>query len=180
LDDHVYGRVHVHFRRNHGWHTVFDIYKYSSEFQKKIITYTAIRILLLKLLFQVKMRTLRIGVLNLSLTIGISFGIALSGILYQKLGFYGIYSICSTLYFLGILYGFFYLKDVKNNNTQAVCEDNKFDKKQSFSINVKEFFDLIHIKNAFKVTFKKGNNNRRLRLLMMMVVLMIIMGPMTG
>jgi len=126
------------------------------------------------------MRTLRIGVLNLSLTIGISFGIALSGILYQKLGFYGIYSICSTLYFLGILYGFFCLKDVKSSNTQAVCEDNKVGKKQSFSTNVKEFFDLVHIKNAFKVTFKKGNNNRRLRLLMMMVVLMIIMGPMTG
>lgn len=128
----------------------------------------------------VKMRTLRIGVLNLSLTIGISFGIALSGILYQKLGFYGIYSICSTLYFLGILYGFFYLKDIKSNETHAVCENNKLVKNPSFSTNVKEFFDLIHIKNAFGVTFKKGNDNRRLRILMMMVVLMIIMGPMTG
>lgn len=126
------------------------------------------------------MRTLRIGVLNLSLTIGISFGIALSGILYQKLGFYGIYSTCSTLYFMGILYGFFCLKDIQNNDAQAVSEDSKFIKKSSFSINVKEFFNLIHIKNAFSVTFKKGNDNRRLRILMMMIVLMIIMGPMTG
>jgi len=127
------------------------------------------------------MRTLRIGVLNLSLTIGISFGIALSGILFQKLGFYGIYSICSTMYFLGILYGFFCLKDIKRNETQAaVCEDNKFVEKSSFLKNVREFFDLVHIKNAFSVTFKKGNDNRRLRILMMMLVLMIIMGPMTG
>lgn len=126
------------------------------------------------------MRTLRIGVLNLSLTIGISFGIALSGILYQKLGFYGIYSMCSTLYFMGILYGFFFLKDIQNNDAQAVCEEPKFIKKSSLSTNIKEFFDLIHIKNAFKVTFKKGNDNRRLRILMMMIVLMIIMGPMTG
>lgn len=129
----------------------------------------------------VKMRTLRIGVLNLSLTIGISFGIALSGILFQKLGFYGIYSICSAMYFLGILYGFFCLKDIKRNETQAaVCEDNKFVEKSSFLKNVREFFDLVHIKNAFSVTFKKGNDNRRLRILMMMLVLMIIMGPMTG
>lgn len=128
----------------------------------------------------VKMRTLRIGVLNLSLTIGISFGIALSGILYQKLGFYGIYSICSTMYLMGILYGFFYLKDVKKNDKQAVCEDNKFIEKPSFSTNVKKFFDLVHIKNAFCITFKRGNDNRRLRILLMMLVLMIIMGPMTG
>lgn len=81
---------------------------------------------------------------------------------------------------MGILYGFFCLKDIKNNDTQAVCEDPKFVKNSSFSTNVKEFFDLIHIKNAFRVTFKRGNDNRRLRILMMMIVLMIIMGPMTG
>lgn len=126
-------------------------------------------------MFQVKMRTLRIGVLNLSLTIGISFGIALSGILFQKLGFYGIYSICSTMYFLGIVYGFFCIKD-----KPVVCENNKLIKNPSFSANVREFFDLKHIKNAFGVTFKKGQDNRRLRLLMMMIVLMIMMGPMSG
>jgi len=85
------------------------------------------------------------------------------------------------MYFLGIVYGFFCLKDIKRNETQAaVCEDNKFVEKSSFSKNVREFFDLVHIKNAFSVTFKKGNDNRRLRILMMMLVLMIIMGPMTG
>jgi len=127
------------------------------------------------------MRTLRIGVLNLSLTIGISFGIALSGILYQKLGFYGIYSICSTMYLMGIIYGFVFLKDPKVDDASVDFRHNKPGKgTSSFYADVKEFFDLKHIKNAFGVTFKKGNDNRRLRIIMMMIVLMLIMGPMTG
>lgn len=127
------------------------------------------------------MRTLRIGVLNLSLTIGISFGVALSGILFQKLGFYGIYLICATLYSMGILYGFFILKDRKiKYETPVICQDSKVNMKSSFCVNIREFFDLKHIKNAFGVTFKKGEDNRRLRIIMMMIVLMIIMGPMTG
>jgi PCFT/HCP family folate transporter-like MFS transporter 1/3 len=128
------------------------------------------------------MRTLRIGVLNLSLTIGISFGVALSGILFQKLGFYGIYSICSTMYFMGILYGIFILRDPSNKevSTSVDCQNSKITAHQSICTNIREFFDLKHIKNAFGVTFKKGHDNRRLRIIMMMLVLMIIMGPMTG
>jgi len=112
------------------------------------------------------------------MTIGISFGIALSGILYQKLGFYGIYSICSTMYLMGILYGFVFLKD--RTTTQVDRRDGKADGNASFCADVKEFFDLKHIKNAFGVTFKRGDDNRRLRIVMMMIVLMLIMGPMTG
>lgn len=125
------------------------------------------------------MRTLRIGVLNLSLTIGISFGVALSGILFQKLGFYGIYSICATMYFMGILYGFFCIKD--RHNAPVSCNDDyTCSTKLSLCTRIKDFFDLQHLKNAVAVTFKKGNDNRRLRIIMMMLVLMIIMGPMTG
>lgn len=131
------------------------------------------------LLFQVKMRTIRIGVLNLSLTIGISFGVALSGILFQKLGFYGIYSICSTMYFMGILYGFFILRDPKIKGDTSVENIKNLEQKPILT-NIREFFDLKHIKKAFGVTFKKGHDNRRLRIIMMMLVLMIIMGPMTG
>lgn len=126
------------------------------------------------------MRTFRIGVLNLSLTIGISFGVALSGILFQKLGFYGIYSICSTLYIMGILYGFFCLKK-DSNSTQAVCQDDKpSTEKRSWFSEVQDFFDIKHITNAFEVTFKKDNENRRIQIIMMMIVLMLIMGPMAG
>lgn len=135
------------------------------------------------LLFQVKMRTLRIGVLNLSLTIGLSLGVALSGILFQKLGFYGIFSISSTLYLLGLLYGYFFIKDPKIGKKPVVCQPNKLSNDNKPGImwsNVMDFFDLKHIKNAFCVTFKKGNDNRRLRIIMMMIVLMVIMGPMSG
>lgn len=126
------------------------------------------------------MRTLRIGVLNLSLTVGISFGIALSGIMFQKFGFYGIYSICSTLYFMGLIYGFTILKDPPRKDIPVICKDSTIAAKKLFSENVREFFDVKHIKNAFAITFKKGNDNRRIRIIMMMIVLMLIMGPMTG
>lgn len=124
------------------------------------------------------MRTLRIGVLNLSLTIGISLGIALSGILFQKLGFYGIYSISATMYFTGIVYGFLYLKNPPIKNAEPTAEE--VGTKSSFCANVRDFFDIKHLKKAFGVTFKKGTDNRRLRILTMMLVLMIIMGPMSG
>lgn len=125
------------------------------------------------------MRTLRIGVLNLSLTIGVSFGISLSGIIYQKLGFYGVYSLCTTMYLMSVIYGILYVKDIK---APAVCHDNKTPAavKPSVYRNVREFFDLKHLQNAFRVTFKKGDDNRRIRIIMMMLVLVIIMGPMTG
>lgn len=131
------------------------------------------------------MRTLRIGVLNLSLTIGVSFGVALSGILFQKLGFYGIYSICATMYLMGIIYGLLYIKDRPRNDDAppiVVCHDGTTTRyaKPSLSTDLKDFFNFQHIRNAFAVTFKKGEDNRRLRIIMMMVVLMIIMGPMTG
>lgn len=129
------------------------------------------------------MRTLRIGVLSLSLTIGLSLGIALSGILFHKLGFYGIFAISSTLYSLGLLYGYVFIKDRKTGKTPVVCQPNKLSKDNKQSVtwtNVMDFFDLKHIKNAFCVTFKKGNDNRRLRIIMMILVLMVIMGPMSG
>lgn len=135
------------------------------------------------LLFQVKMRTLRIGVLNLSLTIGLSLGVALSGILYQKLGFYGIFAISTTLYSLGLLYGYFFIRDPKIGKTPVNCQPNKLSKNNKQSItwsDVMDFFDLKHIKNAFGVTFKRGNDNRRLRIIMMMIAMMVIMGPMSG
>lgn len=127
------------------------------------------------------MRTLRIGVLNLSVTIGLSFGIALSGILYKLLGFYGIFTICSSLYWMGLLYGYFFIKDRSIDGSIVVRHNNKLHSNDAtLWKNVSDFFSLKHIKNAFATTFKKGNDNRRLRIIMMMIVLMVIMGPMTG
>ncbi|XP_050421659.1 proton-coupled folate transporter-like isoform X2 [Adelges cooleyi] len=128
----------------------------------------------------VKMRTLRIGVLNLSVTLGLPFGIILSGVLFRQLGFYGIYSICSALYAFGIFYGIVFIKDTRKSK-DAVVASNKDDAKSTpFIKNVQNFFDVKHIKAAIAVTFKKGKYNRRIRVIMMMLVLIIIMGPMSG
>lgn len=82
------------------------------------------------------------------------------------------------MYTIGIVYGFLYLKNPQIKNAEpTIVEDST---NPSFCTNVKEFFDLKHLKKAFGVTFKKGTDNRRLRILTMMLVLMIIMGPMSG
>lgn len=56
-------------------------------------------------------RTYRVGVANLCLTAGGPIGSVLSGILLNKIGYYGVFSISSLLYLFSILYGFFYIKD---------------------------------------------------------------------
>ncbi|XP_050538927.1 proton-coupled folate transporter-like [Daktulosphaira vitifoliae] len=130
----------------------------------------------------VKMRTLRIGVINLAVTVGLPIGIILSGILFKKLGFYGVYSICSIIYSSGMIYGIFCIKDAPKNKMDAVtngpCIEEKT--KSSFTDKVLEFFNAKHIKGAFTVTFKEGKYNRRIRVIMIMAVLMILMGPMSG
>lgn len=45
---------------------------------------------------------------------------------------------------------------------------------------LKDFFDLEHVKDTFKVAFKKGEGNRRMRVAMLMIVVCVVIGPMHG
>ncbi|KAK7872176.1 hypothetical protein R5R35_001738 [Gryllus longicercus] len=123
----------------------------------------------------VEMRTLRIGIVNLFVSLGIPIGMALSGVLYVKIGFYGIFSISATLYIISFFYGMSHIKEEK---TQTPIS-NKPRPGQTCAT-VRDFFDIDHVIETFKVVFKEGKGNRKMRVIMLMVCCMVIIGPMHG
>jgi len=102
-----------------------------------------------------------------------AIGTALSGITFQKLGFYGVYGTSSALCVIGLLYGLVFIKEVSPNEL-----DNKTKTQNNGVLN--GFFNAKHIQEAFKVTFKDGPHNRKLRIIMLMCIAFLIMGPLNG
>ncbi|GBP87761.1 hypothetical protein EVAR_28643_1 [Eumeta japonica] len=121
-------------------------------------------------------RTFRIGVVNLCLTSGGPVGSALSGILLQSIGYYGVFSTCTVLYAFSLTYGYLYIKDIKKPRSKGTDEVTS----SGYCGFLRSFFDLNHIKDTFSVTFKKGPNNRRLKLILVFTAIAFIYGPSYG
>lgn len=129
------------------------------------------------LIFQVKMRTLRIGIVNVFCSVGVPIGTALSGVLFRELGFYGVYIIATVLYIFAFVYGMVFIKETKS---EINIESKESPRDTSCVDFLKDFFSLSHIKEAVRVTFKEGQYNRRLRIIALMVVVIVVMGPLHG
>lgn len=56
-------------------------------------------------------RTFRVGLVNFCMTAGLPIGIAVGGILVQRMGYYGIFSMTTGLFTIVFLYGCFGLKE---------------------------------------------------------------------
>ncbi|PSN43505.1 hypothetical protein C0J52_13409 [Blattella germanica] len=117
----------------------------------------------------VEMRTLRIGIVNLFVSLGVPVGMALSGVLYNKIGFYGIFTISASLYVLSFWYGFFRIREVPRHEIEQEKKEEVQDRRCAF---VRDFFDVRHIRDTFKVAFKKEKYNRRTRVVMLMIACM--------
>lgn len=120
----------------------------------------------------VETRTLRIGIVNVFCSLGLPIGIALSGVLYKKIGFYGVFSSSAVMYIIAFLYGLYKVKEPKKKDVPTLpnvpC---------AF---LRDFFDVRHLADTFKVVFKKGENNRRKKVMLLMLVVMVVIGPMHG
>ncbi|XP_026328951.1 proton-coupled folate transporter-like [Hyposmocoma kahamanoa] len=116
-------------------------------------------------------RTFRVGIVNLCFTAGGPIGMALSGVLLQKIGYYGVFSSSSILYVFSILYGIYYIEDPKLPRTGKVVEEKGF---------LKTFFDLKHAKDTVTVAFKKGPNQRRTKAIMVLAGIVFVDGPAFG
>ncbi|XP_053603004.1 proton-coupled folate transporter-like [Plodia interpunctella] len=121
-------------------------------------------------------RTFRVGVANLCLTAGGPIGAALSGILLEKIGYYGVFSISSVLYGCSIAYGYFYITDPEGNNEK----DSVQNEPKGVWNSLKTFFDLQHVKNTLEVAFKKGPNHRRTKSILVLLSIGFIYGPTYG
>lgn len=121
----------------------------------------------------VESRTLRIGAANVFLSLGVPIGMALSGILYLKLGFYGVFGISTMCYVLTFIYGLVVIKEAPRVRLKQT-------EKMSLCGAIVDFFAFKHIKETFRVAFKKGQNNRQKRVMVLMVVVMVVIGPLYG
>lgn len=117
-------------------------------------------------------RTLRIGVVNVFCSLGIPVGLALSGILFKKIGFYGIFSISAVMYIMAFYYGYYNIEERKKLDVPQL--------KSGCCAFVRDFFDYKHVIETFKVAFKKGEGNRKKKVLLLMLVVMVVIGPMHG
>lgn len=117
-------------------------------------------------------RTLRIGVVNVFVSLGVPIGMALSGVLYMKIGFYGVFSISATMYVVSFIYGSTRIKEPKKTDLPTPST-----KSCGF---LRDFFDMKHISETFKVCFKEGEKNRKNRVMMLMIVVCVVIGPLHG
>lgn len=120
----------------------------------------------------IEMRTLRIGIVNVFCSLGIPIGLALSGVLYKKIGFYGVFSISACMYVIAIYYGYTKVQEPKKVDVPTLEEKP--------CALVRDFFDVRHLVDTFKVAFKQGENNRKMKVLLLMLVVMVVIGPMHG
>lgn len=113
-------------------------------------------------------------------SVGITIGTALSGVLMQKVGIFGIYSIAIVLNLLTVIYGIVFVEEVKASTINTECCKKPLTKSTSGFHFFNDFFKMKHIKEAFKVTFKKGKQNRRMKMVLLMVAIFVIWGPLQG
>ncbi|XP_035458912.2 proton-coupled folate transporter-like [Spodoptera frugiperda] len=121
-----------------------------------------------------EMRTFRVGVANLCMSLGIPIGMSLSGILLQQIGYYGIFLISNCLYLTSLIYGYIRLKD------PIISSDRQREQPVGCKAWVCSFFDARHVRETLTVAFRTGPRRRRLRVSLLIVVVCVIFGPLHG
>lgn len=145
------------------------------------------------------MRTVRIGFVDLFCSGGVPIGTALSGVLLEWFGFYGVFSLAAVFYLSGFIYGLFCVKEsceiicLQNTKTKTTILspqlsefknyemfDKKSERKWDFWNFLKEFFNIDHVTDTLKVACKDKSKNRQKKILLLIVVLFVVTGPLYG
>ncbi|KAF5269814.1 hypothetical protein FQR65_LT05860 [Abscondita terminalis] len=115
-------------------------------------------------------RTFRIGIVHVLYSISLTIGFALSGVMYNLVGFYGVFLISLIMYSSAGIYVMYYLVDVKNSNKQVLTK---------WEI-VKDIGNLKETFNTFKSLFKPHQTNRRAQIIVLMALAVVVLGPFLG
>ncbi|XP_045467373.1 proton-coupled folate transporter-like [Harmonia axyridis] len=118
-------------------------------------------------------KTMKVGAAAMMTHVAVTFGIALSGVTFRILGFYGVYIISIVLFSISITYGYIIIKD----DIPGDAKTEEGGDKKPFLV---DLFDLQHIKNTFSICFKEGPNNRKKKICAIMVLVLVIVGPQRG
>lgn len=118
-------------------------------------------------------KTVKVGAAAMLTHVAATFGIALSGVTFRALGFYGVYILSIVFFAIAITYGFIIIQD----DIPGDVKTEKGTKTKPFLV---DLFDLQHIKNTFSICFKEGPNNRKSKICGIMVLVLVIVGPQRG
>ncbi|XP_072942794.1 lysosomal proton-coupled steroid conjugate and bile acid symporter SLC46A3-like [Epargyreus clarus] len=114
-------------------------------------------------------RTFRLGIITAILTLSRPIGLALSGIMTKRFGYYGVFCVACVFYMVGFVYILLRLKErkkktVDGEQSDAICS--------LFSVK-----DLVATVN---VAFKSREGSCRLQIFLIMFAYMFIVGPVLG
>ncbi|CAG2060098.1 unnamed protein product [Timema podura] len=96
-------------------------------------------------------------------------GGALSGILLRLVGYYGVFSVALAMNIMGFIYCLFHVKEAKPPIPSQVGV--------AF---LRDLFDISHVKETFRVGFKKREGNCRKLIVLLLVLDILLGGPIFG
>ncbi|CAH0713366.1 unnamed protein product, partial [Brenthis ino] len=114
-------------------------------------------------------RTFRLGIITAILTLSRPIGLALSGIMTRRFGYYGVFTVACFFYMTGFVYILLRLKG------KAV---KKIDKEEPQTI--LSMFSVKDLVATVNVAFKTRQGSRRLQIILIMFAYMFIVGPVLG
>ncbi|CAB3228791.1 unnamed protein product [Arctia plantaginis] len=114
-------------------------------------------------------RTFRLGIITAILTLSRPIGLALSGIMTRRFGYYGVFMVACVFYMFGFIYILLRLqektkKKVKGEKTPSIVS----------LIPVTDFMATVN------VAFKSRQGSNRLQIILIMFAYMLIVGPVLG
>ncbi|XP_053614631.1 uncharacterized protein LOC128677657 [Plodia interpunctella] len=113
-------------------------------------------------------RTFRLGIITAIMTLSRPIGLALSGIMTKRFGYYGVFTIACAFYMTGFVYIVVRLKQKSAK---------KIDNEKSSVLSV---FSMQDLAATVSVGFKKREGSRRLQIILIMFAYMLIVGPVLG
>ncbi|XP_038210471.1 proton-coupled folate transporter-like [Zerene cesonia] len=117
-------------------------------------------------------RTFRVGLVSFCMTAGVPIGIAMGGILVQKMGYYGLFTSTTVLFSLVLMYGCFCLKE-----PESFLEEKGLPKIERRCSGDVAFFDLTHVVDTIGVAFRRRAGGTRVKVILTLVAVFIIYGP---
>ncbi|CAG4936871.1 unnamed protein product [Colias eurytheme] len=117
-------------------------------------------------------RTFRVGLVSFCMTAGVPIGIAMGGILVQKMGYYGLFTSTTILFSLVLMYGCFCLKE-----PDSFLEAKGLPKIERRCSGDVAFFDITHVLDTIGVAFRRRVGGTRIKVILTLVAVFIIYGP---
>ncbi|XP_044754108.1 proton-coupled folate transporter-like isoform X2 [Coccinella septempunctata] len=121
-----------------------------------------------------KSRTVRVGVVSMTLRTSMTLGIALSGFMFRYLGFYGVFLSALGMNLIGFVYIFVVVKSVQPNK-KYIEEGENVSCCRLLWNGIAE-----SVMSSLEVCFKSGPNRRRTKMILLQLVNILSFGIMTA